>query len=318
MSTNGEKAGQSIFFIAPSTQLTQQDLPLLKNAIHLLRGRLGSSRIELSPNIFTQDENIDHVTASIGERSREFKASIREHDIIVSLAGGTGAEDLLLTLDRADYRVIRKRKPLFIGFSDFSFLLNEVYSRCRIPGILFPCLRLNEGNVGELVSLIQGAEVAYRGSSWIADPPAETVSGVPIGGNLTTFVNFLNRLNPPRLGWRDHVLFIEDLGIDIEDLHRLLAALRRHRVFRNIKGLVIGSLAGDLNTPQGGEFQEKALSFLIAYLAEVLKKRRERNSPLPIMVMPRFGHDMTRGLPAVLVGGFVALSPARDVSFRLR
>jgi len=311
-------AGKSIYFIAPSTRLTERDLPLLKNTIHLLRGGMGRGTVALSAHLFTRDEKIDHVTAPVAERSREFKAAIREHDVIVSIAGGTGAEDLLLTLDRADFRVIRKRKPLFIGFSDFSFLLNEVYSRCRVPGVLFPCLRLNEGNVGELISLIRGEVIAYRGSAWLSDPPSGTVSGIPIGGNLTTFVNFLNRLNPPRLGWRDQILFIEDVGIDIEDLHRLLAALRRHRVFRNIRGLVIGSLAGDLNTPAGGEFQDQALPFIMAYLGGVLRKRREQNSPLPIMVMREFAHDTTRGLPAVPVGGLASLSASLDVAFRLQ
>ena len=315
---NKETTGKSIYIIAPSTRLTAQDLPLLKNAIHLLRGGMGGGKIVLSAHLFTRDKKIDHVTASVAKRSREFKTAIREHDVIISIAGGTGAEDLLLTLDRADFRVIRKRRPLFIGFSDFSFLLNETYSRCRVPGILFPCLRLNEGNVGELVSLIQGNEVVYRASAWLSEPPLETVSGIPIGGNLTTFVNFLNRLNPPRLGWRDHVLFIEDLGIDIEDLHRLLAALRRHRVFMNIKGLVIGSLAGDLDTPAGGEFQAQALPFIMAYLAAVLNKRREQKFPLPIMVMREFGHETTRGLPAVPVGGLASLCASLEIAFRLK
>ena len=318
MNVNEETPGKSIYFIAPSTRLTQRDLPLLKNTIHLLRGGLGNGRIALSAYLFTRDEKIAHVTASTAERSREFKAAIREHDIIVAIAGGTGAEDLLQTLDRADFRWIRKRRPIFIGFSDFSILLNETYSRCLVPGILFPCLRLNEGNVGELITLIQGGEVRYHGSAWLSEPPAEKVSGVPIGGNLTTFVNFLNRLNPPRPGWRDLILFIEDVGIDIEDLHRLLAALRRHHVFRNIKGLVIGSLAGDLNTRAGGEFQEQALSFIMAYLAGVLKKRREQNFPLPIMIIREFGHDTTRGLPAVPVGGLVALHASLDVAFCLQ
>lgn len=321
---NGKAAKKNIYLIAPSTRLLAQDLPLLRNAIHLLRKALGAGRIAWSSHLFSRDEAIEHVTASIAERSRELKTAIREFDIVVSLAGGTGAEDLLQTLDRADYRTIRKRRPLFIGFSDFSFLLNEVYSRCRVPGILFPSLRLNEGNVGDLAALVNGGEASYRAAAWLSDPPPAPLAGVAIGGNLTTFVNFLNRLNPPRLGWRDHVLFLEDLDIDIEDLHRLLAALRRHRVFRNVKGLVFGSLAAPPRAGTAGEaaargrdFQVRAAAFISAYLAGVLAKRRERGQPLPIALMPRFGHGVTRGLPAVPVGGRVLLSPDLDVSFRL-
>ncbi len=315
--TSDGSAGRSIFFIAPSTRLLERDLPLLQNAIRLLGEGLEMHRIAVSPHIFTRDETIGHVTAPIADRAREFKAAIRKHDIIVSVAGGTGAEDLVPTLDRSDYRAIGKRKPLLIGFSDFSFLLNEVYSRCRAPGILFPALRLTEENVGMVLSLIRKAGTTCLGTAWLADPPAGEISGVAIGGNLTTFVNFLNRENPPRLVWRDHVLFIEDVGIDLEDLHRLLAALRRHRVFRTIRGLVIGALTEQLNTPAGDEYQERAVSFLLAYLDGVLKRRRETGSPLPIMAMRSFGHHLSRELPAIPIGGRVGLAASRMASFRL-
>jgi len=318
MSEKEDAFGKSLYFMAPSTQLGEDDRPHLQNAIKLISGALDTGKVDLSPYLFTSDKSIDHVTASTGERAREFKAAVREGDVIVSVAGGTGAEDLVPTLDRADYRVIRKRKPLFIGFSDFTFLLNEVYSRCAVPGILFPSLRLNEENVGNLLSLIRGEEILYRGSAWLSDPPATKISGIPIGGNLTTFVNFLNREKPPRLSWRDLVLFIEDIGIDLEDLHRLVAALRRHRVFRNIKGLVIGSLAEDLSAPQGGAFQDKALSFILAYLSGVLKKRRDRQAALPILFLRNFGHNITDGLPAVPIGGLVTLTPSLEISFRIR
>ncbi|MBN2198648.1 MAG: LD-carboxypeptidase [Candidatus Aminicenantes bacterium] len=318
MSNKEDRTGKSLFFMAPSTQLGEDDRPRLRDAVGLISGALETNRVNLSPYLFTSDRIIGHVTAPIGERAGEFKAAVREGDVIVSVAGGTGAEDLVPMLDRTDYRVIRKRKPLFIGFSDFTFLLNEVYSRCGVPGILFPSLRLNEGNMGSLLSLIKGEEIGYRGSAWLSDPPDEAVSGIPIGGNLTTFVNFLNREKPPRLCWRELVLFIEDIGIDLEDLHRLVAALRRHRVFRSIKGLVIGSLAEDLSAPQGREFQDKAVSFLLAYLSGVLKKRRDRQAALPIMLLRTFGHNITAGLPAVPIGGLVTLSPSLEIAFRLR
>lgn len=309
---------KNVYFTALSTRLGESDRPFLEKAVGLLREALEAGMTTLSPHLFTRDENISHVTASVEERSREFKTAVREHDVIVAVAGGTGAEDIVPTLDRADFRAIRKRKPLFIGFSDFTFLLNEVYARSGVPGILFPSLRLNEDNRERLLSLIEGKEVICRGTGWLADPPSGQVTGVAVGGNLTTFVNFLNREKPPRLRWRDHILFVEDIGIDLEDFHRLLAALRRHRVFRNIKGLVIGSLVEDLNAPPWREFQDKALSFVLAYLAEVLKKRRDRQAPLPIMLLQTFGHNITDGLPAVPIGGLVTLSPALEISFRMR
>lgn len=306
-----------ISFIAPSTRLPAESKPHLENLVRLLSRALGVSDIHLSPYLFTSHELIKHITASAEERSREFKAVIREYDLIASVAGGTGAEDLALKIDAADFRVIKERRPVFIGFSDFTFLLNEIYFHSRVPGIIFPSMRLTGGNCRKILALLAGGEADYKGSFWLTAPPPRKLSGIPIGGNLTTFVNCLNRRDPPRLNWRRHILFIEDLGIDLEDLHRLLAALRRHKVFREIKALVIGSLSARRDRQKAENFQAKALIFITAYLCEVMERRKRRGRPLPILVAPSFGHMRFRTPPAVPLGGHVTITRSRKMIFRL-
>jgi muramoyltetrapeptide carboxypeptidase LdcA involved in peptidoglycan recycling len=306
-----------ISFIAPSTRLSDKGKPYLDRLVRLLSRALGVTDIHLSPYLFTKHQEIQHITASAEERSHEFKAVIREYDLIASVAGGTGAEDLALTIDRADFQVIKERRPIFIGFSDFTFLLNEIYFRCRVPGIIFPSLRITKANSQKILALLAGGEAAYAASYWLTPPPARKISGIPIGGNLTTFVNFLNRREPPRMNWRKHILFIEDLGIDLEDLHRLLAALRRHRVFREIRGLVVGSLSAGRSSRQAREFQTKALVFITAYLCEVMKTRQKQGRPLPILVALNFGHKIKRNLPAIPLGGNVSITRSKKMIFRL-
>ncbi len=317
MSYIGPSPIDKICFIAPSTCLPAKSRPYLGKLVRLLSRSLGVTDIHLSPYLFTSHKLIDHVTASAEDRSREFKAVIREYDLIASVAGGTGAEDLVLKIDRKDFRVIKERRPFFIGFSDFTFLLNEIYFRCRVPGIIFPSMRLTRGNSQKILALLAGEEAVYKGSFWLTVPPPRKISGIPIGGNLTTFVNFLNRRDPPHLNWRKHILFIEDLGIDLEDLHRLLAALRRHKVFKDIKALVIGSLSVGRNPQKVKVFQTKALAFINAYLWEVLKTRRKQGRPLPIFVAPNFGHQILRNLPAIPLGGYVSITRSKRMIFRL-
>lgn len=317
MSASEEKRFPKICFIAPSTRLVASDKPILDRTANYLSKGLAAEEVYFSPYLFTRDELIKHITASAVERTKEFKAIIREFNLIASVAGGTGAEDLVLTIDKEDFQAIRKQKPLFIGFSDFTFLLNEIYFQCRVPSILFPSLRLTPQNTKKLLALITGEEVFYKGSSWLTPPPARKISGIPVGGNLTTFVNFLNRENPPRMNWRRHILFIEDLEIDLEDLHRLLAALRRHRVFKKIRGLVIGSLSKDRTTPRGKKFQKRALLFLKIYLAEVMRRRQKLGYPLSILSAPNFGHNITRKLPAIPIGGYVSITKSKTMTFQL-
>lgn len=312
-------ATSKVCFIAPSTCLPRSQKRFLDRAIRLLKKGIGVDSITLSPFVFLSDERIDHVTGTAEARSEHFKKVIREEDLIFSVTGGTGAEDLAPKIDAKDYAVIRKRRPVFIGFSDFTFLINEIYYHTRVPAVYFPSLRIGKGNVRKVLPLIMGEEVQYQGAAWLTPPPAKKFSGIPIGGNLTTFVNFLNRKDPPKFNWKRHILFVEDLQIDVEDLHRLLAALRRHRVFRDIRAVVVGSLSGHARNHNANarKSQREALKFVRTYLDDAIRQRRKAGRPMPILAVTNFGHDIERNLMAVPVGGYVSISKSRKIVFRM-
>jgi len=308
---------ERIGFIAPSTCLSLKERPVLNRAARRLSQALGVGEPFFSPHLFSSDAEIDHVTAPVEARAEVFKQAIRELDLIISVAGGTGAEDLLNKIDRKDLRVIRDRRPLFVGFSDFTFLLNEIYYACRVPAIYFPSLKVGKGDFRNLLALITGEEIQYQGAAWLTPPPPRRLSGVPIGGNLSTFVNFLNRVTPPRFSWKRHILFFEDVQVDVEDLHRLLAALRRHNVFAGIKGLVIGSVSPPGKSLFPKKQQREAVHFIHTYLADVIRDRRRQGVPLPILTVNNFGHAVRRNLMAVPIGGHVTISRSKKIVFRL-
>jgi muramoyltetrapeptide carboxypeptidase LdcA involved in peptidoglycan recycling len=312
-----DKTLQKVGFIAPSTCLPRNAKSTLNRTASLIKRGLGVKEIYYSPFLFSMDEQIDHVTASADERSEDFKTVIRDYDLIVSVAGGTGAEDLAFKIDKIDYRVIRNRRPIFIGFSDFTFLLSEIYHHARVPVVYFPTLKLSKGNSRKIFPLILGEDIHYQGKRWLTPPPARRISGIPIGGNLTTFVNFLNREKPPKFSWRRHILFFEDIQIDVEDLHRLLAALRRHNVLGKIRGIVIGSMAQYPKNHNYQKNQREALKFILTYLRDVIRIRRKQGYPLPILSVSNFGHNITRDLMAVPMGGKVMISKNKKITFRL-
>jgi len=312
-----EKTFQKAGFIAPSTCLPRNAKAILNRTANLIRQGLGAQEIYFSPYLFSTDEKIDHVTASTDDRSADFKTVIRDCDLIISIAGGTGAEDLAFKIDKIDYRVIRNRGPIFIGFSDFTFLLSEIYHHARVPVIYFPTLKLSQGNAKKIFPLIQGEEIQYQGKRWLTPPPPRRISGIPIGGNLSTFVNFLNRKKPPKFSWRRNILFIEDIQVDVEDLHRLLAALRRHGVLQKIRGIVIGSMVQYSRNHNDKKNQRDALKFILTYLGDVIRNRRKHGFPLPILTVSNFGHNIIRDLMAVPIGGRVTISKSKKIAFRL-
>lgn len=308
---------ERIGFIAPSTCLSLKEKPVLDRTARRLKQALGVRDLYFSPHLYSSDAEIDHVTAPVAARAEVFKEAIRELDLIVSVAGGTGAEDLIREIDAKDLRVIRKRRPLFVGFSDFTFLLNEIYHACRVPAIYFPSLKVGKGDFRNLLSLIAGEEIVYNGSAWLTPPPPRKLTGVPVGGNLSTFVNFLNRSDPPRFSWKRHILFIEDVQVDVEDLHRLLAALRRHDVFAGIKGIVIGSISPPGKSLFPKKQQREAVRFVRSYLADDIRDRRREGRPLPILTVANFGHDIRRNLMAVPIGGRATISRSKKIVFTL-
>jgi muramoyltetrapeptide carboxypeptidase LdcA involved in peptidoglycan recycling len=308
---------ERIGFIAPSTCLFAKEKPVLDRTARFLSEALGVRDVYFSPHLYSSDAEIGHVTAPVEARAEVFKEAIRELDLIISVAGGTGAEDLVRKIDAKDLRVIRSRRPLFVGFSDFTFLLNEIYHACRVPVIYFPSLKIGKGDFRNLLALITGEEIEYKGAAWLTPPPPRKLSGIPIGGNLSTFVNFLNRGTPPKFSWKRHILFFEDVQVDVEDLHRLLAALRRHNVFAGIKGIVIGSVSPPGKSLFPKRQQRDAVRFIRSYLADVIRDRRRQGYPLPILTVNNFGHDIRRNLMVVPIGGRVTISRSKRIFFRL-
>jgi len=305
-------------FIAPSTCLSRNDRRALLRTRNLLRKFLGVRDIAFSEYLFSSNDQIEHVSASAEQRSEDFKKAVRDYDLVVSVAGGTGAEDLAFKIDRKDFRVIRDRRPLIVGFSDFTFLLNEIYYHSRVPLIYFPSLQLGGGNIKKVLSLISGEEIHYQGTAWLTTPPVRRFSGIPIGGNLSTFVNFLNRKDPPKFNWKRHVLFIEDVQIDVEDVHRLLAALRRHNIFRRVRGIVLGSLLPSGKNARDRRSRNEVRAFVLNYLDDIIRKRRRQGYPLPILAVSNFGHGVRRDPMAIPIGGRVTIFKSRKIIFRMR
>jgi len=59
------------------------------------------------------------------------------------------------------------------------------------------------------------------------------------------------------------------------------------------------------------------LKFVLTYLGDVLRERRKQGFPLPILAVSNFGHNITRDLMAVPIGGRVTISKAKKITFRL-
>ncbi len=169
-----------VCFIAPSTCL-----PRARKAVSTRpsgSSRRGSGSIP-SISVRSSSPATSRSTTSrrpAEARSEHFKKVIREQDLIFSVAGGTGAEDLARKIDAKDLRDHPARDgPSSSGFSDFTFLLNEIYFHTRVPAIYFPSLKARQGEFPEGPPPDQGRGDPISGRR-LADPPSgQEVLGHP-------------------------------------------------------------------------------------------------------------------------------------------
>lgn len=158
---------------------------------------------------------------------------------VFCVRGGYGSSEVM---DRIPLSLIEQAKKPFIGFSDNTVLLSA-WTKAGIPSIHastaqvfldFPeaCL--------DVERRILGGEVpSYRCEGSEYDLPG-TAQGILIGGNLSTFTAVLDTAYDCTVLDEPYILFLEDVGEDMEHIHRLLTILDHRGVFDRAAGIVFG------------------------------------------------------------------------------
>jgi muramoyltetrapeptide carboxypeptidase LdcA involved in peptidoglycan recycling len=121
--------------------------------------------------------------------------------------------------------------------------------------------------------------------------------------------------------WQNYILFIEDIEIDIEDLHRIIIALEARGIFSKIKAVVIGVMNegtfesnwSKLNVVFGKRVK---VEHIFEYLVRgVIETREYKKSPLYILQVDNFGHGIFKDQMIVPIGGKTIIHPNAKIEF---
>ncbi len=270
-----------------------------------------------------------YLAASEDERLRQFRKAIKSADAIFPIYGGTGCADIIRRLTSRDLDDLARNRPLVIGFSDTTFLINFLYFKLGL-------LTFHHSNMSGLYDtdanpaffeLARGErqvlELCDKRNRWLAaGAPAEPVEGIAIGGNLEVFRDLLDicEIRPP--SWRQYVLFLEDIDLDSEDFHRIIIALDSRGIFKNIRALVIGRMDERDYANMSRKYDdiigepESHLAHLAEYLLQdVIAERKEAGDPLAILKVESLGHGVRGKRMIVPIGGKVLLKPDGCIQF---
>jgi muramoyltetrapeptide carboxypeptidase LdcA involved in peptidoglycan recycling len=272
-----------------------------------------------------------YLAGSEKERLKKFRKAIKTADWLLPIYGGTGCPDIIRHLNDDDLADLRRQHPIVNGFSDTTFLINYLYFKLKL--ITFHYYNVSglflDKNSKLFFEILTGQKDSFsfleKNYRWLSsDEPEEDIKGIAIGGNFETFRDLLDICEIKPRSWRDYILFVEDIDMDSEDLHRLIISLDQRGVFRGIRALVIGKMDEEdyaskikkFNLIFGKRDNHKSFDHYIQYLlSETLAEREKENDPLYILKIENFGHGGPLNPIIIPIGGQVVIQPNKKIKF---
>lgn len=184
-----------------------------------------------------------------------------EMDYIFDVSGGDIANEILPWLD---FSGIRESRTVFAGYSDLTTILNAIYAKMGKAGILYQVrhlaaeenLQVREMLMDELfVKDAAGREEPWKPGvkyhfirrslamqDFVPDSaPAQgsSMQGVLVGGNIRCLLKLAGTEYFPDM--RDKILLLEAMSGDVAKMITYLSQLDQLGVFRQIRGVLLGT-----------------------------------------------------------------------------
>ena len=194
---------------------------------------------------------------------------------VFCVRGGYGASEVMdaMQLDL----IARANKPV-IGYSDIT-TLHSAWTRAGLPSVHASMSAAFDDFPQECAEaeqrMLAGETPAYtcKGSGFDKQGKAE---GVLIGGNLSTFTSVLGTAWDCTQTDQPYILFLEDVGEDVQHVHRYIAVLKHLGVLDRASGIVFGEwteVPTDMDdydgSSRGGTFASTNEMIARQYLADL-------------------------------------------------
>jgi len=249
----------------------------------------------------------DYSAGTEEERIADFLEMVKDPQItaVGCLMGGFAASELLGFFKKEIFSHLCQKPKIFFGYSDFSLILNTLFS----SGII----SLHAPNVCGLYQRSFNTQKSFY-LSLIGELPAEIgpladwkplvpgfVKGRLLVSNLECLVDLLGTpLDPLRASSEDLILALEEVGEEKSTISRWLSTLAVHAESKKIRGIIIGRFTkiGEKNYPVWG----KEMGIKDLFLKFFGKRK------IPIASLPEFGHIEEKR-------GFLSLKRRERVDF---
>lgn len=234
--------GENVAVFAPASPF---DADALEKGVAIWTKR--GFNVHLHEGLF---ERTGYFAGSDKHRADFFNKIIADPDIkaVVAARGGYGS---LRIMDLIDYEKLRIHPKIFIGFSDVTALLFEIYRLCRlvtfsgpmIAGRQFAKSTTEELDVYFQTIMDKNPPQSLGGPNAIKLTPGRA-KGPLLGGNLTLINQLAAAKRLPDL--KGTVLLLEDTKEEPYRIDRMLTSLKIGGYLSNVAGVACGSFGPDI------------------------------------------------------------------------
>lgn len=230
------KEGSTIGVFSPSEPITKDRESRVLKGINFLRNE--GYKVITGKNYL---KNYYYMAGTLYERTNDIHDLLNndEVDILFASWGGKNENQILSKLD---YKLIKDKRKIFLGFSDTTCLANAIYAKTGLINFLGPNVigKLDESEYSNLKFL------QSKSTNLVIIDPADTklvlnvgaARGRLIGGTINSFIlGVLGTEFEPEID--GSILIIETGSRTPQELDQLLTYMLNTNKFNKINGLVI-------------------------------------------------------------------------------
>jgi muramoyltetrapeptide carboxypeptidase len=272
------KANDIIAIVSPSSPTNRWEVTKTVNFLKSL-----NLKVEIGKSITKQTNNYRYLAASDKDRIEEFNYYINREDIsaIIASRGGYGS---MRIIEDINFDSISKNPKIFIGFSDFTFILNAISKINNLATYYGPVGISSFTDYTKkyfINALFENQKEIYI----VSKPEAIVINegkseGRLIGGNLTMCCATLG--TPYEIMTDNCILMLEDINVEAYEIDRMLNQLKLAGKFNNLQGIVLGYFS---NIKRRKHFYPNFSYTILEVFEQVLKPYN-----IPIIANFPFGH----------------------------
>lgn len=261
------KKGDKIAIVSPAGYVEESQL---ESGLNLIKSK-GYEPV-LGAHVYGRFDNGYPYSGTEQERIDDLNWALNDDDIsaIWASRGGYGCQHLLQHLRLKHFR---QNPKWYIGYSDNtviqSFLLKEGYASIHAQTIKTSSFGVIEEGYKMTFDILEGElpKFLVEENKFNKKGKAE---GQLIGGNLALIYALLG--TKFSFGFKDKILFIEDIGENYYSIDRMLMSLELAGVFKKIKGLIVGGMTNMGKEAENKEYEESFDSFAYQLISERIRK----------------------------------------------